>query len=39
MNLKTYLEYKQLGLDSLKAHEEEIANLAEDESDSEEADS
>ncbi len=39
MNLKTYLEYKQRGLDSLKAHEEEIANLAEDDSDHEEADS
>ena len=32
MNLKTYLEYKQRGIDTLKAHESEIANLAEDES-------
>lgn len=39
MNLKTYLEYKQRGIDTLKAHEEEIANLAEDEPDSEEVDS
>ncbi|MEO6016785.1 MAG: type II restriction endonuclease [Polaromonas sp.] len=31
MNLKTYLAYKQRGSDTLKAHEEEIANLAEDE--------
>jgi hypothetical protein len=31
MNLKTYLEYKQRGSVSLKAHEKEIAKLAEDE--------
>lgn len=31
MNLKTYLEYKQRGIETLKAHEEEIAKLAEDE--------
>jgi hypothetical protein len=39
MNLKTYLEYKQRGIDTLKAHEKEISNLAEDESENEEADS
>ena len=39
MNLKTYLEYKQRGTDTLKAHAKEIANLAEDESENEEADS
>lgn len=33
MNLKTYVEYKQRGSDTLKAHEKEIANLAEDEPD------
>jgi hypothetical protein len=37
MNLKTYLEYKQRGTDTLKAHAKEIANLAEDEPDNEEA--
>ena len=31
MNLKTYLEYKKRGLDTLRAHEKEIAELAEDE--------
>lgn len=31
INLKTYLEYKQRGSDTLKAHEKEIAALAEDE--------
>ena len=36
MNLKTYLEYKQRGTDTLKAHAKEIAALAEDESESEE---
>jgi hypothetical protein len=36
MNLKTYLEYKQRGSDTLKAHEKEIAALAEDESENEE---
>ena len=36
MNLKTYLEYKQRGTETLKAHAQEIANLAEDEPDSEE---
>jgi len=30
-NLKTYLEYKKRGLDTLRAHEKEIAQLAEDE--------
>ena len=29
-NLKTYLEYKERGVDTLRAHEKEIANLAED---------
>lgn len=33
MNLKTYLEYKQRGIDTLKAHEKEIINLIEDEPD------
>lgn len=31
MNLKTYLEYKKRGVDTLKAHEKEISKLAEDE--------
>ena len=30
-NLKSYLEYKQRGIETLKAHEDEIAKLAEDE--------
>jgi hypothetical protein len=30
-NLKTYLEYKERGIDTLRAHEKEIAGLAEDE--------
>ncbi len=30
-NLKTYLEYKERGVDTLRAHEKEIATLAEDE--------
>ena len=30
-NLKTYLEYKERGVDTLRAHGKEIANLAEDE--------
>jgi hypothetical protein len=30
-NLKTYLEYKKRGVDTLRAHEKEIAQLAEDE--------
>lgn len=30
-NLKTYLEYKKRGVDTLRAHEKEIAGLAEDE--------
>jgi hypothetical protein len=30
-NLKTYLEYKERGVDTLRAHEKEIAKLAEDE--------
>lgn len=36
MNLKTYLEYKQRGTDTLKAHAKEIENLAEDEPENEE---
>ena len=32
-NLKNYLEYKKRGADKLRAHEKEIADLAEDESD------
>ena len=39
MNLKTYLEYKQRGIDTLKAHQVEIVNLSEDESENEENDS
>lgn len=35
MNLKTYLEYKQRGLDTLKAHAKDIAALVEDEPDAE----
>jgi len=31
MNLKTYLEYKKRGVDTLRAHEKEIAKLTEDE--------
>ena len=30
-NLKTYLEYKNRGIDTLKAHAKEIARLAENE--------
>ena len=30
-NLKTYLEYKKRGVDTLRAHEKEIIELAEDE--------
>jgi hypothetical protein len=30
-NLKNYLEYKERGVDKLRAHEKEIVNLAEDE--------
>src|SRR5208283_4092238 len=30
MNLQTYLEYKERGVDTLRAHEKEIAKLAED---------
>ncbi len=30
-NLKTFLEYKERGVDTLRAHEKEIAKLAEDE--------
>jgi hypothetical protein len=33
-NLKTYLEYKERGVDTLRAHEREIAQLAEDEASS-----
>ena len=29
-NLKTYLDYKQRGIDTLRAHEKEIAQLEED---------
>jgi hypothetical protein len=29
-NLKTYLEYKERGVDTLRAHEKEIKELAED---------
>ena len=36
MNLKTYLEYKQRGSDTLKAHEKEIAALTEAEPENEE---
>jgi hypothetical protein len=39
MNLKTYLEYKQRGSNVLKAHEKEIAKLAEEEPNEEEAES
>jgi hypothetical protein len=31
MNLKTFLGYKKRGIDTLKAHEKEIAKLAEEE--------
>ena len=31
MNLKTYLEYKERGVDTLRAHEKEIARMAEEE--------
>ena len=30
-NLKNYLEYKERGVDTLRAHEKEIVQLAEDE--------
>ena len=30
-NLKTYTEYKNRGVDTLRAHKKEIARLAEDE--------
>jgi len=30
-NLKTYLEYKERGVDTLRAHKKEIAKLAEEE--------
>lgn len=36
MNLKTYLEYKKRGIDTLQAHAKEIAKLVEDEPDGEE---
>lgn len=39
MNLKTYLEYKQRGTDTLKAHAKDIANLVEDDSESDEEES
>ncbi|OYW70689.1 MAG: restriction endonuclease, partial [Verrucomicrobia bacterium 12-59-8] len=38
-NLKTYVEYKQRGTETLKAHAEEIATLAEEDSENEEAES
>ncbi len=38
-NLKTYLEYKKRGADTLRAHEKEIATLAEDEAGKEEEES
>jgi hypothetical protein len=38
INLKTYLEYKQRGIDVLKEHQDEINNLNEDETDLEEDD-
>ena len=31
INLKTYLEYKERGVDTLRAHKKEIAKLSEDE--------
>jgi len=31
MDVKSYLEYKKRGVDKLRAHEKEIARLAEDE--------
>jgi hypothetical protein len=37
-NLATYLEYKQRGIDKLKAHEKEIALIGEEENNKEEAD-
>lgn len=39
MNLKTYLEYKQRGIDTLTAHQTEIANLVEEEENNDEAES
>lgn len=36
VNLKTYLEYKKRGIDTLREHEEEISHLYEDEQSSEE---
>lgn len=39
INLKTYLEYKQREIDTLKAHENEIVNLNEDESENTEIES
>lgn len=30
-NLKSYLEYKQRGIDTLRQHEDEIAHLGDDE--------
>jgi len=39
MNLKTYSEYKQRGAETLKAHADEIANIPDDDTDHEEADS
>lgn len=39
MNLKTYVEYKQRGIDTLQAHAKEIADLAEDEQETEEEES
>ncbi len=39
MNLKTYLEYKKRGVDTLQAHEKEIAKLSEDEAEKAEEES
>ena len=38
-NLKTYTEYKNRGVDTLRAHEKEIARLAEDEAEAAEEES
>ncbi len=33
VNLKTYLEYKKRGIDTLREHEEEITHLEDDKQD------
>ena len=38
-NLKTYLEYKNRGVDTLRAHQKEIINMAEDQAGKAEEDS